>query len=697
MAETVHRTHCARMDHGGCGLLVTVRDGQVVRIKGDPDSPISYGYICPKGLASMERLYHPARLLHPLVRTGQRGEGKWRQTSWREALEILSGKILETKRRLGARSVLFGQGSPKGLEFFLLLRLANVLGSPNVIGPGNVCHMPREISGVMTCGFWPEVDYEHPPKCILLWGSNLNHTNEEGIIRSRLRRALDRGARLIVVDPRPTEMAERAEIWLRIRPGTDAALALGMMRVILDEGLEDREFVHAWTVGFPELKARLEQYPLSRVEEITWIPRGQILEAARLYASTKPAAIQWGNALEHSIHSHQNCRAIMCLMGLTGNLEVPGANFRAGVPPCISLRDFVLPAQIPDRRQKTISAPWNLHPMLATIPTQLATRTLLDDEPYPIEVLYLQASNPLLSYPDALSVHEALGRVKFLAVADLFMTPTAAMADLVLPVATNFEFDDIGHFGLPHGYLLARPKLVEPLGEAWADIRILNELAKALGLEEHFWEDEAEILDQVLAPSGLDYQAFKEKRVLLAEKQYRSYLDRGFKTPSGKVEFYAKRLEDMGLDPLPSYADLLDASGGLSEDFPFLLTSAKDPVYFHSAYRQLASLRKISSEPVVAVAPETAERLHIAEGDWVWIRTSKGKIRQRAHLSAGMDPRVISASYGWWFPERGPEDLFGWAESNLNILTHADPPYNPLVASLNLRGIPCNLERIEGD
>jgi len=380
-------------------------------------------------------------------------------------------------------------------------------------------------------------------------------------------------------------------------------------------------------------------------------------------------------------------------MAITGNLEVPGGNFRAGYPPSISLRDFVLPGMIPDRSRKMLSAQWNLSPMLATVPSQLATRSLLEDDPYPIRAMVLHGTNPLVSYPDSKAVRDALERVDFLAVADIFLTPTAALADLVLPVATHFEFDDIGFYGMAHGFLLARPRIVSPPDEAWSDIRIMNELGKALGLRESFWENEREMLDQVLAPSGLDYDAFREKGILWAPRQYQSYKKNGFKTPSSKVELYCSSLEKVGLDPLPAFQDPLDAFGGLTEEFPYLLTSAKNPVYFHSANRQLSSLRKISEEPQIEIAKETAAKMGINQGDWVWIRTSRGKIRQKARLVDGMDPKVVAAAYGCWFPELTPLELYGWKESNLNLLTTKDPPYDSLIASVNLRCIPCSLTK----
>ncbi len=692
--EEIHRTYCARMDHGGCALLVTVKDGKVIKVQGDPESPISLGYVCPKGLAAAERLHHPQRLRKPLLREGRRGEGRWKQISWPQALELLSQKIKETARSFGPQAVLFAQGAPKGLEFWILMRLANALGSPNVAGIGNMCHMPREISSVITFGFWPEVDYDHPPACIVLWGSNLDQTNEEATISSRLKRALDKGSRLIVVDPRPTRMARKAQLWLKPRPGSDAILAMGIMKVMVEEGLADQEFLQSWSVGYQDLTKRLQNYSLEQVEEITWVGSGQIREAARLFAKTKPAAIQMGNALEHTIWAHQTCRALACLMALGGNLEVPGGNIRPAPPKCIAPRDLVLAHRLPDRRQKMLSSSWNLHPLLATVPAQMATEAILTNRPYPVKLAYLQGTNPMLSYPGSPRVQEALSKLDFLAVAEIFMTPTAAMADLVLPAATHMEFHDIGNYGLPKSFILARPKIVEPPKEAWSDLRILNELAKTLGLEELFWENEAQILEEVLAPSNITYDQFKDTLVLWGSPQYRTYLKGGFKTPSGKVEIMCQQLAQRGLDPLPGFPKPSDWGSGPSKEFPFILTSAKDPVFFHSAYRQIPSLRKISPEPMVEISPETASLLGLSQGDWVWVGTSVGRIRQRVRLVEGLDPRVVCAAYGWWFPEKGMDTLLGWQEANLNLLTSQEPPFDPLLASVNLRAIPCSLEKI---
>jgi len=247
------KTHCARMDHGGCGISVGVRDNTIVRVKGDPGGFLNRGYICPKGLASPDRLTHPDRLKHPLRRVGKRGEGRWERISWSEALKTISENFQGIKEHYGAKGVAFCQGMPKGIEHFVLIRLANIFGSPNVVSVQDVCHAPREITGLHTCGFYPVADFHHHSKLVMVWGSNLTSTNEEGEISSLLLEQIKSGTALIVVDPRQTELAKKAKIWLQLRPGTDNALALAFLNVIIEEQLFDKEFVESWTHGFEEL------------------------------------------------------------------------------------------------------------------------------------------------------------------------------------------------------------------------------------------------------------------------------------------------------------------------------------------------------------------------------------------------------------------------------------------------------------
>jgi anaerobic selenocysteine-containing dehydrogenase len=533
----------------------------------------------------------------------------------------------------------------------------------------------------------------------MVWGSNLFQTNEEGVMGSQLKRALDRGARLIVIDPRKTGVAKRADLWLQPRPGTDLALSLGMLRVIVDEGLYDGDFVEKWTTGFDALTEHLQHYPLERISEVTWVPEGKIREAARLYAQTKPSCIQWGNALEHTADSIQCSRALLILKAITGNLDTPGGNIGREGPPIMKAGALVLANQFPDKRKEILSAQFPLAAMMGFVPPHLVTKAILTGKPNPIRMMFIQGTNPLLSYANAGETSEALGKLDYLVVSEIFLTPTAQVADLVLPAATNFEFDDIGHFGLPHGFILARPKIVDPPGACWPDSKIINELGKRLGLSEFFWQDMSECLDEILRPAGLTYEDFKEMGMLKGNWEYKGYEKKGFKTPSGKVEIYSQKLRDWGFDPLPSYREIQEPSEGSpcpSEQYPLILTSAKDAHSFHSAYRNIPSLRKLSPDPLVLMHPEAASQRGIREGDWVSLETERGSIQQKAAFSAELDARVLVGSIGWWFPEREDLELSGWKEANFNILTSSNPPFDPTIGTTNLRAIPCQISKSSG-
>jgi anaerobic selenocysteine-containing dehydrogenase len=676
------------MDHGGCGLLVEVGEGRIKKIKGDSQCPIGHGYICPKGLAAVEKTLHPDRLTSPLLRQGARGEGRWKPISWPEALQFIAENLNRIRRDCGPEAVVFAQGSPKGLEHFVLIRLANAFGSPNVCGPQHVCHMPREIAGQITCGFFPVPDYEAPTSLVLNWGSNLLKSNEEGIISLRLMESIKKGADLIVIDPRKTHLASIAQSHLQIKPGSDLALALGLIHIIIGEGLFDREFVDQWTVGFQELEGQVKAYTPERVAELTWLTPEEITQTAWTYATSQPAVIQWGNAIEHTVNSLQTCRALLCLMAITGNLDVPGGNIMAALPPVARLADFVKAGLLPDKSKRMLSQAFNLIPNFMVVPQPMVVQAILTQKPYPVRAMVAQVTNPLITNSDARRTYEALMRLDLLVVSECFMTPTAALADIVLPAATGFEFDDIGHYGLAQGWISSRPKIVDPPGDCWPDIKILNELGKALGHGDHFWEDYHQALDEVLAPSGMDYARFKEKGVLTGKTDYKKYEAAGFKTPSKKVELFSSQLQRWGYDPLPVFSKLSD----VSLEYPLLATSRKNSYFFHSAYRQISALRKKHPQPTLEIHPAAAGIIGLQEGDWARIITPKGWIEQKVHLSESLDPRVVYLDYGWWFPEERLESLFDWDRSNLNILT-AGEPFDPAMGTPNLRAFPCRIEK----
>jgi anaerobic selenocysteine-containing dehydrogenase len=674
------------MDHGGCALTVGVKANKIETVKGDSAGYLNKGYICPKAWASPDRLTHPDRLRRPLKRKGGRGEGKWQEISWEEAIALVSENLQAVKDRLGAKGVAFCQGMPKGLEHFVLIRLANAFGSPNVVVVQDVCHAPREISGLHTCGFYPVADFHHRNDLVLLWGSNPTSTNEEGQICNLLMEQVKQGAELIVVDPRRTELAQKAKYWLQIRPGTDSALALAFLNVIIAENGFDEDFIEKWTHGFGELATHVKPYTPEKMSQITWVPADQIRESARAYARSHPAAVAWGNPIEQNIHSFDTARALICLMAICGNLDIPGGNIQANEPDILSLGKFVRADLMPSKRKEMIHAHHNAIAKLMTVPPALFKKAVLEGIPYPVGAAYVQCANPVLAWADSRQTCNALRKLDFLVVSEIFMTPTAALADVVLPAATHFEFNDIGHYGLGHGYILARPEVVKPPPKCWPDIKILNELGKAMTSGKYWYDNWEDLLEAITAPAGLSYSQFVEKAYLKGQDQFKKYEDKGFKTSTGKVELSLGRAAQLNVPDLPDhgYPEPEDP------DYPLVLTSAKSRYYLHSSYRWLEKLRNKYPNPRALIHPQTAAEYDIGENDEMVIETTCGRITQIAHLTDALDPRVIYAAYGWWFPEEKIEALFGWDRSNFNILTSTENLGREF-GTPNLKGINCRI------
>ena len=679
-----------------CGVLVHMEDGRPVKVVGDPESPVSKGALCVKARRSFDRLFHPDRLKYPLKRVGERGEGKWQRISWDEALDTIAGKFLGAKGKHGPESVWIHIGHGKHMDW-CLDRLGNAFGTPNVSWYGQVCWLPRLLGAKFTNGFLPLPDYEYPPACLVVWGCNMEETRIVDAVNTR--NAIKGGSKLIVIDPREIQYVRDAELWLKVRPSSDLALALGMINVIINEKLYDREFVENWTIGFDQLRQHVQDYPPEKVEEITWVPAEKIIEAARIYATTRPAAIQWGNALDHSINSFQTCRAISILRAITGNLCVSGGDLKwRKVPvrersdPGVGLSEL-LSAEVLAKRLWW--QPEGKSLVNYTTPS-LVVKAILEEKPYRIACGYIHGSNILLTTPDAQDVYRALRKIDFLTVADLFMTPTVALADIVLPVASYLEYDFVDI--TPYYPIATVQRKVAQIGECWPDHKIINELGKKLGVGQYFWKDADEALDFLLEPSGLTFEEFKRVVIIPGAKEYRQYRTGGFPTPSGKVELYSEQLRKLGKDPLPVYYEPANTPLGapeLTNEYPLVVTVWKPECYRHSGDRNIDFLRELHPEPIVEIHTETAKKLGIEDGDWVHIESKLGRVKQKASLTSAIDPRVVIADYGWWFPEKGVAELYGWQESNINVLIDDEPPYGYDLGTPNLRGALCRVYKAE--
>lgn len=684
-----------RMCHGGCGVLVYVKGERVVRIAGDPDCPINHGTLCAKGLAAAQLAHHPQRLTYPVRRVGSKGSGRWQRISWDEALDLIAERILTYKERFGAESIVLGYGTGRENEG-VIYRFANTLGTPNVLTAGHFCYGPRIATSIITCGGLPVVDYENRPRCIMVWGNNIVITNPDEYKGWAFSQALEAGAKLIVVDPRLTRIASRADIWLQLRPGTDTALALGMANVIVSEGLYDREFVQKHVHGWEAFCERVKEYPPERVAEITWVSAEKIREAARLFATTKPAAIQWGVAIEQQVTCADNNRALLALLGITGNIDVPGGQVIFRPPKVRTVSEFAAHHLLPkEQAAKRLGGDrFRLAANFAIISPKAVWDAILRGEPYPVKMLFFISSNPLLTRANAREVYEALKKVDFMVVSDFFITPTAELADVVLPSATWLEMDYIADYWKRHGYILPRRKAIQ-VGECRSDHEMLNDLAKRVGLAEYWWDQFEQALDWILEPLGITWQEFKQMDYIRGEVRYRKYRERGFSTPTGKFELYSTLLEKWGYDPLPQHREPPESpysTPELYKEYPYILiTGARVPGFFHSEGRQIPWLRRLHPEPVVEIHPETAKREGIKEGDWVVIESPRGRVRQRARFFEGMDPRVVAAQHAWWFPER-EEAGKDWEESNINLLTsNAYEDSDPAMGATSVRVLLCKV------
>ncbi|MBN1322159.1 MAG: molybdopterin-dependent oxidoreductase [Thermoleophilia bacterium] len=693
----VVRTICQEC-RAACGMNVYVEGGRAVRVEAAPDSRGASRGFCARAEAGLERLYSPRRLLYPLKRIGEKGRGDWQRITWDEALGTIASRFSEAKEVYGAESVCLAKGAYcRSADY--VSRLGNVFGTPNVTSIDNTCYVPSASGRLVTYGFDGMPDALGGPECLLLWGNSPNPPLREG-------------GKLVVVNVLETPAAKRADIWLRPRPGSDLALALGMLNVIVNEQLYDKDFVNSWTVGFDELERHVQQYPPEKVAAITWVPAQQIVDAARLFGRSRPGCLWNGNASEDTYNSTQCARAFAIMQSICGSLDVPGGTCQTeGTILYEGTGQDILRHRLPvEQEVKKLGAeagyfpPHELWDPIVWKPVEVRPHhvltAILEERPYPVRLLGVFDSNPMLTWSDSRRVYEALKKVGFLFVADLIMTPTAALADIVLPAASYLETDAVLVAGSGTGgfHLEPQQKVVQ-IGECRSDLEIICALAEKLGLGEYFAPDLQTLLDDYLQPMGMTFDELRRHPgVVSSTVQYRKYRKKGFNTPSGKAELYSSLCEQWGYEALPVYHEPEEtpfSAPELLKEYPLVLTNTHEANYVHSQDRYLDQVRRNKPEPLVSIHPDTAAALGVGEGDAVFIENKRGRIKQNATLDTGIDPRVVSVGYGWWFPERDESELFGWDEANLNVLTDDSPPHSPEMGSPKMRGFLCKVYKAE--
>ncbi|HEX5280166.1 MAG TPA: molybdopterin-dependent oxidoreductase [Micropepsaceae bacterium] len=703
-AETVPTT-CAECS-AHCGALLTVSDGRVTNVAPNPDHPYSRGAFCIKGIRGLTGLtYHKLRLLHPLRRMGERGAGSWQRISWDEALDAIADGLAAARAKYGPLSLagaVSNANCNRGVTVPLLLRS---LGSPNVLINQDLCGGCRGVSSRVTGLDIARGEDIEDANCALVAGRNSYAANP--VEWTQLKNLKKRGGRIIVLDPKRTPAADIADLWLRPRPGTDAAIGLAMMHVLIRESLYDREFVTAWCTGFDSLKQRVAEFAPEAAERLSGVRAADIESAARIYADG-PSTFVSGHGIDAFSAGVQTFRAFHCLLAISGNVDRRGGNLRVKKPR--GFRDFAqvvhdpafrLPREIEKQRIGAQQFPLWSGPegWQAACHNPSAIDAMLTGNPYPLRAMYISGVNPVVTYPDTHKTVAALKSLDFLAVAADMMTPTAALADIALPKTTGVEEEDVKLS--PGGCVTYTNPAVPPQGEARCDLDIAIALLDRMGARGAVtknlfrWRTQSEFTEFLLGDSGITIDNLRRDGYARFKYRLGDFGERPFPTPSGKIELYATRLADLGLDPLPNFiAPAADSSRpDIRENFPLLLlTGDREKTYHHSRFREQDWAQKVSPDPRLLIHPETARELAFTDGAWVRLETEHlaGACLLKLKVTDATPPGVVSTGMGWWKP--GADAGFqGAYEININAAVSYHGPWDPMSGSADTRGRRCRI------
>jgi len=632
-----------------CGTRVAVENGKAIKIRGLESHPLNAGRLCPKGANALEVVYSADRLKQPLKRVN----GDLVPIAWEQALDEIAGKLNRLKEEHGPQVLAFFCGSigVENLEMATLVHLLRSgLGSPNFFSVESICYRMRIRTRQMTFGRYPTE--EPDARLYLLWGHNPDESDFP--LRFFLRKNLKKGAKLVVIDPKRIPLADRADMYLRIRPGTDGALALAMMNVIIGENLYDREFVTKHTFGFDKLVGHVAQYTPEWAAEITWISPDDIRKVARLFAATRGASIFQGTCTQdQTANGTQNSRAFALLQTITGNINVPGG-WVTSPPPRFGNPGYSLGGSDPIGSDQ--------YPLFFDLwgrKTPYGVVTMVPESiPQKLKSFLVIGGNPLISMPDSRAFKEAFAKLDLLVVHDLFLTETAKAAHYVLPACSHLEKWGVAYtYNVCHGipFLMLRKKCIEPLNQSWSEWRFLTELGKRLDLAQNFpWASEEDFVAFMLKPTGLSFDYLlneKPEGDFYAKKSY-EIPEGHFRTPSGKIEIYSKALEQAGFDPLPTFLEPergpRRGAEAFLERYPLILSVGNRNLYYtHSQQRQVKFLTGRYPEALCELAPGTARKYNIQDGDLTIIETNRGRVKMKARVDERVAEGIVLVPHGW--------------------------------------------------
>jgi anaerobic selenocysteine-containing dehydrogenase len=694
MPVKITKTICFEC-HSRCGVLLETKNNKLMGIKGDKTHPFSRGYVCPKGRACMEIIYHKERITHPLVKNGS----TFQKTSWDHALDIISENLFENREKYGAESLVFGTGTTRGTAPYLN-HFLTLFGSPNLMAPSNYSGAPLAMGSIVTSGFgMSDPDYQHS-KCILLWAHN-PEASWPGLYMHQINQALKANAKLIVIDPRGTHLARKADHWLQIRPGTDVALVLGFINIIIEKELYDKNFVEKYTQGFDQLKNHVAEFTPEKCSQITWIDKKDIENAAVAFAISGPAAIGPGmGGVCQANDAFDLVRGLTILSAITGNLDIRGGNINCSPPtrgrscygsnfnPSLNLSS--------EQAQKKLGI--DQFPLMAFIPVPSPPETvwpaILEEKPYPVKAMGLFASNAMCAYANSTHVKQALSALDFLFCVDLFHTPTTEMADVILPPAHWTERDDVEDL-LMKNHVFCQIKAVEPIDQCRDEKLILIDLARKLGLKE-YWKTILETLDYRLEYLKISFEEFKQKSPISTPIEYQKYIkNRGFRTFSKKVELFSDNLKALGLNPLPIFREPAKSpvsTPDMYKEYNLILTTGgRNIVYYHSSHRNIASLHKKSPDPELQIHPKTAAKLGLMDGEWAYLVSPGGKVKIKIKFFKYIHQKVVHAPHGYWYGVKK-----GWEKININMITdNSMETLCPATGGVGIKAFLCCIRKIE--
>ncbi len=690
----------------GCGIYATVRDGKFVGVTGMKESPLNRGRLCPKAHAAPQWLNSPQRLKNPLRRAGRKGEGRFEAVSWDEALDEVAARLKEQKAKYGPESLAILSPARRSYSSYMA-RFLMAHGSPNY-GHSGICVLQRMLGFSYTLGGITKPDTSRTG-LLVVWGAQPIFS---GSSKGSLKRFLDaraRGAKIVAIKPTMEPDVALADVWVPIRPGTDDALALAMLNVIIGEKLYDSAFVEQWTYGFKELKEHVEKYTPEWAEPITGVPAAQIKEVARLYATTKPAAIDSGNGLEHAPSCNDAIRAIGILMAVTGNLDRPGGNVFPGrgaapMPKPIDLKERCTQELIDKLVAPEFPRPFQPSIEGTTSAYYGILESVLTEEPYPIRAIIAPGTQPTVSTRGTARVIEALKKLEFFVTVDVMRTAEMDYADIVIPVASMYETDH--PFEFFEGWLMARNRVVEPLGDYKSDYEFWIELGVRMGYGKDFWNGSlSECMNDQLSPfhitldelrthpTGIQYEAaapaYEKYEKVFAGPSTR--LSKAPFLPQGKVALYNTTFEECGFNPMPEWREPPESPGAtpeLLEKYPLIFSDFHTSKVYNAGWlRNVPYLREVMPEPTVQIHPLTAATRGIQNGDWVQVESPHGSMRLIAEVNQGIRPDTVMVLHGWWQGcdalQKSDLDLLDGANTNSMYSTDRERAWDPVVTAMS--------------